>query len=83
MPFVNIQILKGHPQERKDEIAHRVTATTQRARPVADGGHLGRLRRGGGDDWYVGPTRVSEMKKRVAGNERRYRRMPGVELRDA
>ena len=27
MPFVNIQILKGHPQERKDEIARRVTAT--------------------------------------------------------
>ena len=26
MPFVNIQILKGHPQERKDEIARRVTA---------------------------------------------------------
>ena len=25
MPFVNIQILKGHPQERKDEIARRVT----------------------------------------------------------
>ena len=27
MPFVNIQILKGHQQERKDEIANRVTAT--------------------------------------------------------
>jgi len=26
MPFVNIQILKGHPQERKDEMARRVTA---------------------------------------------------------
>ena len=25
MPFVNIQILKGHPKERKDEIARRVT----------------------------------------------------------
>jgi 4-oxalocrotonate tautomerase len=25
MPFVNIQILKGHSQERKDEIARRVT----------------------------------------------------------
>ena len=27
MPFVNIRILKGHPQERKDEIARRVTET--------------------------------------------------------
>ena len=26
MPFVNIQILKGHPQERKDEMARRVVA---------------------------------------------------------
>ena len=25
MPFVNIQILKGHPQARKDEISRRVT----------------------------------------------------------
>ena len=25
MPFVNIRILKGHSQERKDEIARRVT----------------------------------------------------------
>jgi len=27
MPFVNIRILEGHPQERKDEIARRVTET--------------------------------------------------------
>ena len=26
MPFVNIRILKGHSQERKDEISRRVTA---------------------------------------------------------
>ena len=44
MPFVNIQILKGHPQERKDEMARRVTA----------------------EDWYVGSTRVSELKKQAA-----------------
>jgi 4-oxalocrotonate tautomerase len=25
MPFVNIQILKGHSQQRKNEIARRVT----------------------------------------------------------
>lgn len=25
MPFINIQILKGHSQERKNEIARRVT----------------------------------------------------------
>ena len=31
MPFVNIRILKGHPQERKDEIARRVTETIARS----------------------------------------------------
>jgi 4-oxalocrotonate tautomerase len=25
MPFVNIRLYEGHPQERKDEIARRVT----------------------------------------------------------
>jgi len=27
MPFVNIQILKGHSKQRKDEMARRVTQT--------------------------------------------------------
>ena len=27
MPFVNITIYQGHPKERKDEIARRVTDT--------------------------------------------------------
>ena len=44
MPFVNIQILKGHPPERKDEIARRVTADHQRAGGAAAGSHLGRVR---------------------------------------
>jgi 4-oxalocrotonate tautomerase len=26
MPFVNIQILKGHSQQRKDEMSRRITA---------------------------------------------------------
>jgi 4-oxalocrotonate tautomerase len=33
MPFVNIQILKGHSQQRKDEISRRVT---QAIREVAE-----------------------------------------------
>ncbi|TMB16338.1 MAG: 4-oxalocrotonate tautomerase, partial [Deltaproteobacteria bacterium] len=27
MPFVNITLYEGHPKERKDEIARRVTET--------------------------------------------------------
>jgi 4-oxalocrotonate tautomerase len=33
MPFVNIRILKGHSQQRKDEISRRVT---QAIREVAE-----------------------------------------------
>ncbi len=32
MPFVNIQILKGHPQKRKDEISRRVVAAVSESR---------------------------------------------------
>ena len=30
MPFVNITLYEGHPKERKDEIARRVTETIGR-----------------------------------------------------
>ena len=64
MPFVNIRILKGHSQERKDEIASRVTAAISEVAQLPkeviwvvfeDVSH---------DDWYVGPTRVSTMQKK-------------------
>jgi 4-oxalocrotonate tautomerase len=63
MPFVNIRILAGHPQERKDEIARRVTDA------ISDVAKLPReviwvvFEDVAADDWYVGPTRVSQMKK--------------------
>ena len=44
MPFVTIKILKGHPQERKDEISRRVTDGDQRARAAAQGSGLGGVR---------------------------------------
>jgi 4-oxalocrotonate tautomerase len=64
MPFVNIRILKGHSQERKDEIARRVTAAISEVAQLPadviwvvfeDVAH---------DDWYVGATRVSKMQKK-------------------
>ena len=48
MPFVNIQILKGHPQERKDEMARRVTAAVSELAAAAARGDLGGVRRGRG-----------------------------------
>jgi 4-oxalocrotonate tautomerase len=67
MPFVNIQILKGHPQERKDEIARRVTATISELAQLPPEAIWVVFEDVSGDDWYVGPTRVSELKKRAAG----------------
>ena len=53
MPFVNIRILKGHSQQRKDEIARRVTDA------VSDVAELPReaiwvvFEDGTAADWYV------------------------------
>ncbi|OGA78594.1 MAG: hypothetical protein A3G81_04855 [Betaproteobacteria bacterium RIFCSPLOWO2_12_FULL_65_14] len=64
MPFVNIRILKGHSEERKDEIARRVTAAISEVAQLPkeviwvvfeDVSH---------DNWYVGSTRVSQMQKK-------------------
>jgi len=64
MPFVNIRILKGHSEERKDEIARRVTAAISEVAQLPkeviwvvfeDVSH---------DNWYVGATRVSQMQKK-------------------
>jgi len=66
MPFVNIQILKGHPKERKDEIARRVTDAISELAELPPEAIWVVFEDVGGDDWYVGPTRVSELKKRAA-----------------
>jgi 4-oxalocrotonate tautomerase len=66
MPFVNIRILKGHPQARKDEIASRVTAA------IAEVAELPReavwvvFEDVEAEDWYVGATPVAAMKQAAA-----------------
>lgn len=67
MPFVNIQILKGHPQERKDEIARRVTAAISELAQLPPDAIWVVFEDVAADDWYVGSERVSELKKRAAG----------------
>jgi 4-oxalocrotonate tautomerase len=66
MPFVNIQILKGHPQERKDEIARRITATLSELAELPKEAIWVVFDEVAAEDWYVGAERVSEMKKRMA-----------------
>lgn len=65
MPFVNIQILKGHPQERKDEIASRVTATISELVQLPKEAIWVVFDEVAAEDWYVGAERVSELKKRM------------------
>ncbi|HJZ34429.1 MAG TPA: 4-oxalocrotonate tautomerase family protein [Hyphomicrobiaceae bacterium] len=66
MPFVNIRILAGHAQERKDEIARRVTETISEVAELPKEAVWVVFEEVGADDWYVGQARVSELQKRAA-----------------
>ena len=66
MPFVNIQILKGHPQARKDEISRRVTEAISEVAQVPKQAIWVVFEDVAAEDWYVGATPVSEMKKQAA-----------------
>ena len=63
MPFVTIRILKGHPQERKNEISRRVTGA------ISELAHLPKeavwvvFEDVEAEDWYVGGTTVAELKR--------------------
>jgi 4-oxalocrotonate tautomerase len=66
MPFVNIRILKGHPQERKDEIARRVAETISEVAGLPKEAVWVVFEDVTSDDWYVGEKRVSELQKKAA-----------------
>jgi len=64
MPFVNIRILEGHPQERKDEIARRVTDAISDVAQLPKQAIWVVFEDVAADDWYVGSTSVSEQKNK-------------------
>ena len=66
MPFVNIQILEGHPKERKDEIARRITEAISELAQLPKEAIWVIFEDVSADDWYVGSTRVSELKRQAA-----------------
>lgn len=66
MPFVNIQILKGHPQARKDEISRRVTDAISELAMLPKDAIWVVFDEVAAEDWYVGATRVSILKKQAA-----------------
>lgn len=63
MPFVTIQILEGHPQERKDEISRRVTATISELAKLPKEAIWVVFEDVTPQDWYVGGVTVGELKK--------------------
>jgi len=64
MPFVTIKILKGHSQERKDEISRRVTAAVSEVAQLPKEAVWVVFQDVTAEDWYVGATQVAELKKR-------------------
>lgn len=62
MPFVNIQILEGHPQERKDEIARRVADTICELAKVPKEAIWVVFEDVKPTDWYVGDKSVHKIK---------------------
>ena len=68
MPFVNIQILEGHSKERKDEIARRVSDAISELAQLPKEAIWVVFEDVRADDWYVGATSVSELKRRAATN---------------
>ena len=59
MPFVNIRILKGHSQERKDEIARRVTSAIAEVAEVPDEAVWVVFEDVEDADWFCGGASVS------------------------
>ena len=63
MPFVTIKILKGHSQERKDEISRRVTAAVSEVAQLPKEAVWVVFQDVTAEDWYVGATTVAALKK--------------------
>jgi len=68
MPFVNIRMIEGRTQARKDEIARRVTAAISEVAELPPEAIWVVFEDVTGDDWFVGAERVSELKKRAAAS---------------
>jgi 4-oxalocrotonate tautomerase len=64
MPFVNIRILEGHSQQRKDEISKRVTDAISSIAEVPKEAIWVVWEDVKATDWYVGDNTVAKLKAR-------------------
>lgn len=64
MPFVNIRILQGHSQERKDEIAKRITDAISEVAQLPKDVIWVVFEDVATDNWYVGPDSVTRLRQK-------------------
>ena len=62
MPFVNIRILEGHPQARKDEISRRVTEAISEVAEIPEEAIWVVFEDVSSEDWFVGGKSVNSGK---------------------
>ena len=62
MPFVNIQIVKGHSKERKDEISRRVTEAISDVAKLPKDAIWVVFEDVEAEHWYVGGNAVSDIR---------------------
>ncbi|HRD75813.1 MAG TPA: 4-oxalocrotonate tautomerase family protein [Hyphomicrobiaceae bacterium] len=62
MPFVNIRILEGHSQERKDEMARRITETITEVAKLPKEAVWVVFEDVKATDWFVGDRSVHKIK---------------------
>ena len=62
MPFVNIRILKGHSQQRKDEISRRVTDAISEVAELPRDAIWVVFEDVTDEDWFVGGRTVKKIR---------------------
>ena len=67
MPFVNVRILEGHSQQRKDEMSRRITEAISEVAELPKEAIWVVFEDVSATDWYVGATTVYELKRKRAG----------------
>ena len=64
MPFVNVRILEGHSQQRKDEMSRRITDAISEVAQLPREAIWVVFEDVTAEDWYVGGTTVAELKRK-------------------
>ena len=63
MPFVNIRILEGHSQQRKDEMATRISAAISEVAEIPRENIWVVFEDVSRDDWFVGGDSVTRLQQ--------------------